>query len=105
MLGISAKWNSRQSKCQRIGLLARKRLFCIYILVKLGRSVQSAPRQSGTRRMTQLSSTGLPDFDTLWDYAQPGETEERFRELLPAARASGDRNYHLQLLTQIARAQ
>ena len=55
--------------------------------------------------MTQLSSTGLPDFDTLWDYAQPAETEERFRELLPAARASGDRNYHLQLLTQIARAQ
>ena len=55
--------------------------------------------------MTQLSSTGLPDFDTLWDYTQPGETEERFRELLPAARASGDRNYHLQLLTQIARSQ
>ena len=55
--------------------------------------------------MTQLSSTGLPDFDTLWDYSQPSETEERFRELLPAARASGDRNNHLQLLTQIARAQ
>jgi tetratricopeptide (TPR) repeat protein len=55
--------------------------------------------------MTHLSSTGLPDFDTLWDYSQPGESEARFRELLPAARASGDREYHLQLLTQIARAQ
>ncbi len=55
--------------------------------------------------MTHLSSTGLPDFDTLWDYSQPRESEERFRELLPAARASGDRGYHLQLLTQIARAQ
>jgi tetratricopeptide (TPR) repeat protein len=55
--------------------------------------------------MNHLSSTGLPDFDTLWDYAQPAETLERFRELLPAARASGDRDYHLQLLTQIARAQ
>ena len=55
--------------------------------------------------MTHLSSTGLPDFDTLWDYSQPEESEARFRELLPAARASGDREYHLQLLTQIARAQ
>ncbi|MDB5323427.1 MAG: hypothetical protein JWN40_5058 [Phycisphaerales bacterium] len=55
--------------------------------------------------MNHLSSTGLPDFDTLWDYSQPAETQERFRELLPAARASGDRDYHLQLLTQIARAQ
>jgi tetratricopeptide (TPR) repeat protein len=55
--------------------------------------------------MTHLSPTGLPDFDKLWDYTQPEETEARFRELLPAARASGDRNYHLQLLTQVARAQ
>jgi tetratricopeptide (TPR) repeat protein len=55
--------------------------------------------------MQTLSSTGLPDFDSLWDYNQPGESEARFRELLPAARASGDRDYHLQLLTQVARAQ
>jgi tetratricopeptide (TPR) repeat protein len=51
------------------------------------------------------SSTGLPDFNALWNYKQPKETESRFRELLPAARASGDRDYYLQLLTQIARAQ
>jgi tetratricopeptide (TPR) repeat protein len=51
------------------------------------------------------SSTGLPDFSTLWNYNQPRETESRFREILPAARASGDRDYYLQLLTQIARAQ
>lgn len=51
------------------------------------------------------SSTGLPDFSTLWNYNQPQETESRFREILPAARASGDRDYYLQLLTQIARAQ
>ncbi len=50
-------------------------------------------------------ATGLPDFDALWDYAQPAQTEARFRELLPAAQTSGDRDYHLQLLTQIARAQ
>jgi tetratricopeptide (TPR) repeat protein len=74
-------------------------------LVKLGKSVQSAARIAGSDGMNHLSSTGLPDFDTLWDYNQPAQSEERFRELLPAARASGDRDYHLQLLTQIARAQ
>jgi tetratricopeptide (TPR) repeat protein len=55
--------------------------------------------------MNPPSPTGLPDFNALWDYPQPAQTEQRFRELLPAARASGDRDYYLQLLTQIARAQ
>jgi tetratricopeptide (TPR) repeat protein len=55
--------------------------------------------------MNASSPTGLPDFDTLWDYDRPAETEARFRDLLPAAQASGDRDYHLQLLTQVARAQ
>jgi tetratricopeptide (TPR) repeat protein len=55
--------------------------------------------------MNSTSSTGLPDISTLWNYSQPTETEERFREVLPAARASGDCDYYLQLLTQIARAQ
>jgi len=41
----------------------------------------------------------------MWDYQRPAETEARFRELLPAAERSRDRTYHLQLLTQIARAQ
>jgi tetratricopeptide (TPR) repeat protein len=49
------------------------------------------------------SPTGLPDFNTLWDYDRPAETEQRFCDLLPAAQASGDRDYHLQLMTQIAR--
>jgi tetratricopeptide (TPR) repeat protein len=47
----------------------------------------------------------LIDFDQLWDYDQPAETARRFTELLPAAQASGDVSYTLQLLTQIARAQ
>jgi tetratricopeptide (TPR) repeat protein len=47
----------------------------------------------------------LPDFDQLWDYERPGETEQRFRAILPAARQSGDRSYLVQLLTQIARTQ
>jgi tetratricopeptide (TPR) repeat protein len=52
-----------------------------------------------------MSTTGLPDFNTLWDYDRPAESERRFRDLLPAAQAAGDRDYHLQLLTQVARAQ
>jgi len=45
----------------------------------------------------------LPDFDALWDYDRPAESERAFRDLLPAAAA--DPAYELQLLTQIARAQ
>ena len=45
----------------------------------------------------------LPDFDALWDYDHPAETERAFRELLPQAAA--DPAYELELLTQIARAQ
>ena len=47
----------------------------------------------------------LTDFDKLWDYNDPAATERKFRELLPAAEQSGDRSYHAQLLTQIARTQ
>ena len=49
--------------------------------------------------------TPRPDFDAWWDYGHPDATEARFREILPAARDSGDRDYLAQLLTQIARCQ
>jgi tetratricopeptide (TPR) repeat protein len=52
-----------------------------------------------------MSETDLPDIDTLWDYPHPDVSEARFREVLPRAERSGDRDYLLQLLTQIARAQ
>jgi tetratricopeptide (TPR) repeat protein len=45
------------------------------------------------------------DFDKLWNYNKPAETEQKFRELLPQAEAGGDASYHAQLLTQIARTQ
>jgi len=45
----------------------------------------------------------LPDFAKLWDFNAPAETRKRFEEVLSRAEASGDRSYHLQLLTQIAR--
>ena len=45
----------------------------------------------------------LPDFDQLWNYNDPEQTEKAFRELLSAAERAGDRAYHAQLLSQIAR--
>jgi tetratricopeptide (TPR) repeat protein len=45
------------------------------------------------------------DFDALWNYDDPAATEQQFRTLLPRAEQGDDRSYHIQLLTQIARAQ
>jgi tetratricopeptide (TPR) repeat protein len=49
--------------------------------------------------------TNLPDFDALWNYDDPAASEQAFRALLPLAEASGDRNYQVELMTQIARAE
>ncbi len=43
-----------------------------------------------------------PEFDDLWNFREPEETEKKFRKLLPAAKKKG-LDYHAQLLTQIAR--
>lgn len=47
----------------------------------------------------------LPNFDKLWDYSQPAETEKKFRALLPESIESKNKEYFLQLLTQIARTE
>ena len=52
-----------------------------------------------------IHDSTLPDFDALWDYDQPVQTEAAFRALLPEAQASDNPSYHLELLTQIARTQ
>jgi tetratricopeptide (TPR) repeat protein len=46
---------------------------------------------------------GLQSFDALWDYARPGETETKFRALLPAFEAAGEPVPLAELLTQLAR--
>lgn len=46
----------------------------------------------------------MTDFDKLWDYSNPAETERKFMEFLPKAEKSQDISYYTQLLTQIARA-
>jgi tetratricopeptide (TPR) repeat protein len=45
----------------------------------------------------------MDNFDTLWDYDNPSETERRFRELEPHLHNSKAK--YAELLTQIARAQ
>ena len=50
-----------------------------------------------------MSSPNLSDFDVLWDYSNPNQTEIKFRELLP--QFPEDDPARLELLTQIARAQ
>jgi len=54
--------------------------------------------------MDANTNQDVPDFDRLWDYDHPDETERRFRELLSQATASRNTAYLAELLTQIARA-
>src|SRR5690242_16025104 len=48
-----------------------------------------------------MSQQNLPDFDSLWDYSHPDQTEIKFREIL--AQFPKDEPAYLELLTQIAR--
>ncbi|HRE40834.1 MAG TPA: hypothetical protein PLG90_05840 [Ignavibacteria bacterium] len=43
------------------------------------------------------------EFDKLWDYDNPSETETKFRNILPEIEKSGDKDLIAQLYTQIAR--
>lgn len=54
--------------------------------------------------VTNMKATTV-DFDSLWNYDNPIETEAKFRQLIPMAKASGDIGYYAELLTQIARTQ
>ncbi|MCK4653456.1 MAG: tetratricopeptide repeat protein [Candidatus Cloacimonetes bacterium] len=51
----------------------------------------------------------FPNFDSMWDYQNPKETEKKFKEILPMLKDSPestyDAGYHAELLTQIARTQ
>jgi tetratricopeptide (TPR) repeat protein len=50
-----------------------------------------------------MSQQNHPDFDSLWDYSNPGQTEIKFREALKQIPENDFA--HLGLLTQIARSQ
>lgn len=47
----------------------------------------------------------LPEINSLWDYSNPAETEKKFTALLSEAEKSGNKDYLVQLITQIARTQ
>lgn len=51
-----------------------------------------------------MEMENLPDFDALWDFDHPDETERKFREILQTA-SGADPGYRAELLTQIARTQ
>jgi tetratricopeptide (TPR) repeat protein len=53
----------------------------------------------------QVDEKPLPDFDKLWEYGNPQQTEIKFRELIPLAIESRNISYYTQLLTQIARTE
>lgn len=53
--------------------------------------------------LSSSSANPKPDFDSLWNYDKPAETEAKFRQLLPMAEKSGDPAYLAELQTQIAR--
>lgn len=50
-----------------------------------------------------MSTADSIDFDALWDYDHPAQTEQRFRELLPDLEKNPD--LYWQLVTQVARSQ
>ena len=56
---------------------------------------------TGSQRATTPMDTTQEDFEHLWDYGKPAETEARFRTEL--ARQPAASESHAQLLTQIAR--
>lgn len=51
------------------------------------------------------TQNNILNFDKLWNYNKPDETEFKFSEILLKVKDSGDKSMYLQLLTQIARTQ
>jgi tetratricopeptide (TPR) repeat protein len=47
----------------------------------------------------------LPEFDQLWDFSDPAESERRFREALTGVAASAPVEFLIELRTQIARSE
>jgi tetratricopeptide (TPR) repeat protein len=57
----------------------------------------------GVAVVAQAQNPSRPDFDSLWNYDQPAQTEAKFRAILPGAQQAGDTTYLAELMTQIAR--
>lgn len=73
--------------------------------ILLAASATSFPPILSMDDPSNSGSDELPNFMAMWDFHDPEESEKKFRECIPAAKQSGDAEYHAELLTQIARAQ
>src|SRR5260221_2415181 len=69
------------------------------------REVLRARKSSSGWNHSAMSQSELPEFETLWDYAEPAASEARFRQLLAETHARSEPADRAELLTQIARAQ
>ena len=54
---------------------------------------------------SKIQNMELENFDKLWDYNKPAETEVKFRAILDRVKPEDDLSYYVQLFTQIARTQ
>lgn len=52
---------------------------------------------------TSAAQQVLPAINKLWNFGDVNATRAKFLDLLPQAKASGDKSYYLQLQTQLAR--
>ncbi|MCA9728546.1 MAG: tetratricopeptide repeat protein [Candidatus Eisenbacteria bacterium] len=68
-----------------------------------GDAVPDVPVDGGPGSGVVAEPADRLDFDALWDYDHPAETEARFRELLAQSDPT-EESYRLQLETQIARS-
>ncbi|MBI2901634.1 MAG: gamma-glutamyltransferase [Planctomycetes bacterium] len=85
-------------------VVRRRRLGDVQAIEIDGRRAIGAPDPRGIgRAIEEARMQEAPDFDALWNYDKPDETERKFREIL--ATGKGDASYRAQLLTQIARCQ
>jgi tetratricopeptide (TPR) repeat protein len=83
------------------GDIMKKILFFFFILGIIGGCSMEKKSEKGINP--------FPNFDAMWDYAHPDSTEIKFAEILPlltdSPETTYDAEYHVELLTQIARAQ
>jgi len=54
-------------------------------------------------RVVTEEESHMHDFDKLWNYNQPAETEQKFRDALAGATSQEQTEYQLELRTQLAR--
>ncbi|MCG7588380.1 hypothetical protein [Photobacterium sp. OFAV2-7] len=82
---------------------SRTRMLPVIALGLLPLCGQVSAAQENVPYCHSYAGLNFPDFMALWDYANPGRTENTFRALLNLAANSQDKTYMSELLSQIAR--